>query len=55
MSRKPKVFNTLKLEDPLRGRFNLQLDSIDEGGEIPVVQNVQVCLFFQLCCCYIFL
>lgn len=35
MSRKPKkVFNTLKLEDPLRGRFNLQLDSIDEDRTI---------------------
>lgn len=44
-SRKPKVFNTLKLEDPLRGRFNLQLDSIDENEtlELPVVQSVQVC------------
>lgn len=42
MSRKPKVFNTLKLDEPSHGRFNLELDSIEEDQQIPVVQNIQV-------------
>jgi len=42
MSRKPKVFNTLKLEDPSRGRFNLQLDPIEEDttSDEPLVKNI---------------
>ncbi|KAI6233161.1 RPAP1-like protein [Aphelenchoides fujianensis] len=37
MSRKPKkVINTTRLEDPQRGRFNLELETIDESRDPPV-------------------
>lgn len=42
--RKPKVFNTLNLDEPSRGRFNLELDSDDEN-ELSVVQDIRVCFF----------
>ncbi|KAI6230518.1 RNA polymerase II-associated protein 1 domain containing protein [Aphelenchoides fujianensis] len=37
MSRKPKkVINTTRLEDPQRGRFNLELETIDESRDPPI-------------------
>lgn len=46
MSRKPKVFNTLKLDKPQFGKVNVDLEDIVEEPSEKVVTFVQVSLSF---------